>query len=77
MSQQELKDRMKGSAVSTNVPGTTSRQLQLQPLLALQPLNSVSQQPRRIPCSSVAPVPPMPTVSNGKAPAPKASKHRA
>jgi len=63
MSQQELKDRMKGSAVSTNVPGTTSK---------TAPIASPAEAPATPssqPAPQMAPVPEMPTV--GQAPAPK------
>ena len=63
MSQQELKDRMKGSAVSTNVPGTTSKTAPI-----ASPAGAPATPPSQ-PAPQMAPVPEMPTV--GQAPAPK------
>ena len=69
MSQQELKDRMKGSALSTNVPGTSSKSAPVAssaPAPAAQPT-----QPAAAPAPQMAPVPEMPSVS--QAPAPKST----
>ena len=61
MSQQELKDRMKGSALSTNVPGTSSKsapvavQRRLRRLLQLNPVSQPLH--RRWPLPQMAPVP--------------------
>ena len=69
MSQQELKERMKGSALGTNVPGTSSKSAPVAsstPAPAAQP-----SQPAAAP--QMAPVPPMPTVGSGNAPAPKSA----
>ncbi|QNJ08773.1 hypothetical protein SynMINOS11_01310 [Synechococcus sp. Minos11] len=63
MSQQELKERMKGSALGTNVPGTSSKSA---PAPAAQP-----SEPAAAP--QMAPVPPMPAVGSGNAPAPKSA----
>ena len=75
MSQQQLKDRMKGSAVSTNVPGTTSKTAPIASPAgtpAAQPSQPAAA-PQMAPIPQMAPVPPMPTVSNGKAAAPKST----
>ena len=69
MSQQELKERMKGSALGTNVPGTSSKSAPVAsstPAPAAQP-----SQPAAAP--QMAPVPPMPTGGSGTAPAPKSA----
>ena len=69
MSQQELKERMKGSALGTNVPGTSSKSAPVAsstPAPAAQP-----SQPAAAP--QMAPVPPMSTVGSGNAPAPKSA----
>ena len=69
MSQQELKERMKGSALGTNVPGTSSKSAHVAsstPAPAAQP-----SQPAAAP--QMAPVPPMTTVGSGNAPAPKSA----
>ena len=69
MSQQELKERMKGSALGTNVPGTSSKSAPVAsstPAPAAQP-----SQPAAAP--QMAPVLPMPTVGSGNAPAPKSA----
>ncbi|HCA60828.1 MAG TPA: hypothetical protein DEO90_03070 [Synechococcales bacterium UBA8647] len=69
MSQQELKERMKGSALGTNVPGTSSKSAPVAsstPAPAAQP-----SQPAAAP--QMAPVPPMPAVGSGNAPAPKSA----
>ena len=69
MSQQELKERMKGSALGTNVPGTSSKSAPVAsstPAPAAQP-----SQPAAAP--QMAPVQPMPTVGSGNAPAPKSA----
>lgn len=69
MSQQELKERMKGSALGTNVPGTSSKSAPVAsstPAPAAQP-----SQPAAAP--QMAPVPPMPTVGSGNAPVPKSA----
>ena len=64
MSQQQLKDRMKGSAVSTNVPGTTSKTA---PIASAAPVAKPSQpsQPAPLPAGSAqwAPAPAMKTVA--------------
>ena len=73
MSQQELKDRMKGSALSTNVPGTSSKSAPVAssaPAPAAQPT-----QPAAVPAPQMAPVPEMPSVS--QAPAPKTTPNTA
>ena len=75
MSQQELKDRMKGSAVSTNVPGTTSKTAPIANPAgtpAAQPSQPAAA-PQMATVPQMAPVPPMPTVGNGKAPTPKST----
>ena len=69
MSQQELKERMKGSALGTNVPGTSSKSAPVAsstPAPAAQP-----SEPAAAP--QMAPVLPMPTVGSGNAPAPKSA----
>lgn len=69
MSQQELKERMKGSALGTNVPGTSSKSA---PVASSTPAPAAqSSQPAAAP--QMAPVPPMPTVGSGNAPAPKSA----
>ena len=69
MSQQELKDRMKGSALSTNVPGTSSKSA---PVASSAPAPAAPPtQPAAAPAPQMAPVPEMPTVS--QAPAPKST----
>ena len=69
MSQQVLKERMKGSALGTNVPGTSSKSAPVAsstPAPAAQP-----SEPAAAP--QMAPVLPMPTVGSGNAPAPKSA----
>ena len=69
MSQQELKERMKGSALGTNVPGTSSKSAPVAsstPAPAAQP-----SEPAAAP--QMAPVPPMPAVGSGNAPAPNSA----
>ena len=69
MSQQELKERMKGSALGTNVPGTSSKSA---PVASSMPAPAAqSSQPAAAP--QMAPVPPMPAVGSGNAPAPKSA----
>ena len=69
MSQQELKERMKGSALGTNVPGTSSKSA---PVASSTPAPAAqSSQPAAAP--QMAPVPPMPAVGSGNAPAPNSA----
>ena len=69
MSQQELKERMKGSALGTNVPGTSSKSA---PVASSMPAPAAqSSQPAAAP--QMAPVPPMPAVGSGNAPAPNSA----
>ena len=69
MSQQELKERMKGSALGTNVPGTSSKSA---PVVSSSPAPAAQpSQPAAAP--QMAPGPPMPTAGSGNAPAPKSA----
>ena len=62
MSQQQLQDRLKGSAVSTNVPGTTSKTAPIaNPASGGQPSQPTTSQPAS--GSQWAPAPAMPTVA--------------
>ena len=62
MSQQQLQDRLKGSAVSTNVPGTTSKTAPIaNPASAGQPSQPSTSQPAT--GSQWTPAPAMPTVA--------------
>ncbi|MEL0339245.1 MAG: hypothetical protein VXA52_03685 [Synechococcus sp.] len=72
MSQQELKDRMKGSALSTNVPGTSSKSAPVASSAPAAPAPAAQPtQPAAAPAPQMAPVPEMPSVS--QAPAPKST----
>ena len=76
MSQQELKDRMKGSAVSTNVPGTTSKTApDCKPSAGPAPAAQPTQPAAALHgcCLRWLQFLPMPPLCNGKAPAPKST----